>query len=110
MFQLQTSAVNHKSLVLVVVTSQDGGITEQPMTARFLYMAVAKATRTTLKRDKPVCGDAVERNVSFFTLNINVLNLVKINLLQLASDKVPSNYQYFLGFIVEFIYLFTFMN
>lgn len=66
MFQLQTSAVNCKSLVLVMHISQDGGITEPPMTVNYLYMAVAKATRTTLKRDMPVCSDAVERNVGFF--------------------------------------------
>lgn len=46
--------------------SQDGGITEPPMTVNYLYMAVAKATRTTLKQDKPVCSDAVGRNVGFF--------------------------------------------
>lgn len=56
-------------------TSQDGGITEQPMTVNFLYMAVAKATRTTLKQDKPVCSDAVGRNVGFFYIEYKCYKL-----------------------------------
>lgn len=49
-----------------MLTLKDGGITEQPMTASFLYMAVAKAMITTLKQEKPVCSDAGGGNVGLF--------------------------------------------
>lgn len=65
-FFFQQCATDHVTLVLVMLPSKDGGITKQPMTVNHSYMAVAKAMRTTLKRDKPVCSDAGGGDVGFF--------------------------------------------